>query len=412
MDTTPDNLSFEPLSEAFAADPYAAYARLRTSAGPVYFEPLDAWLLTRFEDVAFAASNPTFVRSLEPFMPAEHIAAQRKLANWHDMPNHEALIQRSMLEIDGEDHRRLRLIVFQEFTKTFVAKHRAMIQAYVSELIELALEQGEIDFISRIAEAFPGRIIGNLLGVPANDCDMLRQWSEDIVAFFDADRSDEKKIVAERATTEFYDYLRVMIREREAAPREDLLSVMVAAKNAGRMDDAELASMAILILAAGHGSTIDVLGTGMLALLQYPDQQALLRREPEHIRSAVQEMFRYESPLPFFHRYASEDTNAFGRRFAKGTKFGLLYGAANRDPAEFADPDQFNILRSPNRHVAFGRGAHLCLGNHLSRLDMEVLFLELLRRTTHIEWLESAPSYRAGLSSRGLTSLRMRLTAA
>lgn len=414
--TIPDKVSmttvFDPLSDAFAQDPYSVYAQIREAREPIYFEPMDAWLLTRYADVDAAACNPKLVRSLDSFMPAEHVAEQQRLANWQDMPNHELLVQHSMLEIDGIAHRRLRMIVFQEFTQTFVRKHRAMIQRYVDELLDVALDRREIDFVSDIAEQFPGRIIGNLLGVPDDDCNRLRQWSEDIVAFFDADRTETKKALAERATTEFFDYLRIMISDREAQPKDDLLSVMVAAKNAGRMDDAELASLAILILAAGHGSTIDVIGTGMLALLQHPEQLALLQQKPNNIHTAVQEMFRYDSPLPFFHRYASEDLMAFGGNYPKGTKFGLLYGAANRDPAQFTNPNAFDITRTPNRHIAFGRGAHLCLGNHLSRLDMEVLFLALLRRTTSIELLEPSPRFRTGLSSRGLEALRVRLVAA
>lgn len=411
MSHSGDSLRFDPLSEHFAQNPYPTYAQLRATGAPVFYEPMNAWLLASFDDVDAAARDPRLRRSLDGVMPQQTIDEQQRLGNWHDMPNHEQLIQRSMLEIDGEDHRRLRLIVFQEFTQTFVRRHRSMIQGYVDRLLDHVLEKQDIDFVSDLAEDLPGHIIGNLLGVPDAECSQLRVWSERIVAFFDADRSDAKKIQAEQATTAFFEYLKVMIKQREQAPTDDLLSVMVAAKQAGRMSDSELASLAILILAAGHGSTIDVLGTGMLALLTHPEQMALLRREPGFIHTAVQEMFRYESPLPFFHRYASEEIEGFGGHYAKGTKFGLLYGAANRDPAHFPDADAFDITRAPNRHIAFGRGAHLCLGNHLSRLDMEILFTTLLARTKSIELLDSNPRFRTGIASRGLASLNVRVTA-
>ncbi len=164
----------------------------------------------------------------------------------------------------------------------------------------------------------------------------------------------------------------------------------------------------MLILMAGHGSTIDVLGSGLHALLRFPGQRTRLRAEPGLIHSAMPEMFRFESPLPFFHRYATEETMVAGRTFPRGTKFGLLYGAANRDPAQFERANEFDIGRHPNRHLAFGGGAHFCLGNHLARLDMDVIFSTLLRRFVGIDLVEP-PLYKRGLSVRGPKSLRVAL---
>ena len=172
------------------------------------------------------------------------------------------------------------------------------------------------------------------------------------------------------------------------------------------MNEDEFISTCMLILMAGHGSTIDVLGSGLHALLRFPDQMDKLRADPGLIRTAIPEMFRYESPLPFFHRYATEETEIAGRPFPRGTKFGLLYGAANRDPAQFERADEFDIARHPNRHLAFGGGAHFCLGNHLARLDMEVIFTALLRRFSRIELAEQ-PVYKRGLSVRGPRSLAL-----
>ncbi len=177
------------------------------------------------------------------------------------------------------------------------------------------------------------------------------------------------------------------------------------------MSDQELISTSLLILAGGHGSTIDVLGTGMFALKNHPAAMQLLKDNPDLTTGAVQEMFRYESPLPFFHRYAADTIEVMGKTYPRGTKFGLLYGAANRDPDQFPSPDSFIPDRVPNRHVAFGRGAHLCLGNNLARLDMEIIFSTLLKKTTNIE-VTAPPQYRPGLSSRGLKQLQVRLTPA
>ena len=165
----------------------------------------------------------------------------------------------------------------------------------------------------------------------------------------------------------------------------------------------------MLILMAGHGSTIDVMGSGMNALLANRDQLERLRQDPGLIQTAVQEMFRYESPLPFFHRHVTDSVEVLGKTYPKGTTFGLLYGSANRDPERFPHADRFDVARAPNRHIAFGRGAHLCLGNHLSRLDMEIVFLTLLERTKNIELTTDHVKFKRSLSIRGPISLPLAL---
>ncbi len=171
----------------------------------------------------------------------------------------------------------------------------------------------------------------------------------------------------------------------------------------------EAISTAMLILMAGHGSTIDVLGTAMHALLRFPDQMERLREDPALGPSAAQEMLRFESPLPFFHRYATREVRIGGRAFPRGTRFGLLYGAANRDPAAFDAPDRFDLGRQPNRHLGFGGGPHLCLGLHLARLELDVVFTTLLRRFRAIELAGDEPRYKTGLSVRGVRALRLML---
>jgi cytochrome P450 len=197
------------------------------------------------------------------------------------------------------------------------------------------------------------------------------------------------------------------LKERESAPQDDLLTRLLEHRNAGRMTEDELIATAMLILMAGHGSTIDVLGSGMHALLKNPDEHQKLRNDPSLIKTAVQEMFRYESPLPYFHRFASEDCTVAGMDFKAGTRFGLLYGAANRDPDRFDAPDVFDINRNPNRHIAFGGGTHFCLGNHLARLDMDVIFRTLNERFGSIELVDENPEYKRGLSVRGPKSLKI-----
>ncbi|WP_306146772.1 MULTISPECIES: cytochrome P450 [unclassified Roseibium] len=402
------DFEFNPLSDAFAQDPHPFYAALRAKEGLTYFEDFDVWLAARFDDVSEIVMSEHMVRSMEHIASAEEIAKQKRDGNWHDMPHHSRFVQFSLLDSDGDVHDRLRKQVFKLFTPVMVNKLRDEIQAYVDSLVDGLADRQEIDFIEDLAAHVPGHIIGRILGVPDADCPQLRIWSENIVQYFDIDRSDKRKDLAERNTTEFYHYLSDLKRQREAAPKDDLISVMIEAQKAGHMNEDEFISTAMLILMAGHGSTIDVLGSGMHALLKFPDQMQRLRDDQSLMKTAVQEMFRYESPLPFFHRYVTQEMDVCGQRFERGTKFGVLYGSANRDPKQFPNADTFDVGRSPNWHIAFGRGAHFCLGNHLARLDMDIIFSTLLRRFSKIELAAEDVRYKRGLSVRGPEALKIR----
>lgn len=404
------HLTFDPLSAAFAQNPHKVYDSMRATGHPVYYEPENTWMITRFADVEAIALNKTMLRNPEDRRSPEEIRANKVKLNMHDMPHHERFVQISMLDSEGETHHRLRKTVFREFTPALIEKQRPAIQAFVDRLLEGSRDQDEIDFISDFAAHVPGQIIGRVLGVPEEDCSQLRTWSENIVQFWDIGRTAEKKKLAESATKEFYEYLTQILKERTSSPQDDLMTRLLEYRNSGVVSEDELISLCMLILKAGHGSTIDVLGSGMHALLQFPDQMQRLRAEPSLMKIAIQEMFRFESPLPYFHRFATEDVEVAGQSFKSGTRFGLLYGAANRDPEKFENPNVFDVGRTPNRHIAFGGGVHFCLGNHLARLDMDVIFATLLGRFQNIELLEQ-PTYKRGLSVRGPQKLRIALKA-
>lgn len=403
---------FEPLSDAFAQDPYPTYAALRDQDGPYYYEDVDTWMLTRFADVEAVAMDPTMLRSVSHLMSEQERIDQKKKMNWHDMPHHERFVQFSMLDSEGDIHNRLRKLVFREFTPASINKHRQSIQTIVNQLLDSLMDRPEIDFVEEFASHVPGHVIGHVLGVPEADRPQLRIWSEDIVQFWNIGRTEDDKRLAESATTEFYHYLQSLLAERQKAPKDDLLTRLLAEKNAGNLSEDELVSTSMLILKAGHGSTIDVLCSGMHTLLKFADQHKRLRETPSLLKTGIQEMFRFESPLPYFHRFATQDTVVAGREFKSGTRFGLLYGAANRDPARFEEPDSFDVGRSPNRHIAFGGGAHFCLGNHLARLDMDVIFTSLHDRFRSINLVDETPKYKNGLSVRGPESLLIAWTAA
>ncbi len=402
---------FDPLSAEFAADPYAVYARMRALDGLSPFPELGMLLVTRQRDVAAIVADIRLPRMPAGILDADELERRQRQDNFHDMPNHARFVQFSMLNSDGAVHDRLRRQVFRMFTPALIAGQRAAIEAYVSRLISDLAGAGEVDFVADLAVHVPGHVIGHLLGVPDADCPMLRRWSENIVQYFDVDRSAERKALAEATAAEFADYLRALKADRLRVPKDDLVTRLVEAERAGEMSEDEFISTAMLILMAGHGSTIDVLGSGMHALLCFPQEMERLRADPALMPTAVQEMFRFESPLPFFDRYAAEEVDVGGTLYPRGTRFGLLYGAANRDPDHFADPDRFDVGRTPNRHLAFGGGAHFCLGNHLARLDMDIIFSTLFRTFRRIELVE-APLYKRSLSVRGPIALKLRLEAA
>jgi len=404
-------IQFDPLSADFAQDPYPVYAAMRDSGRAVYYAGEDTWMLTRIADVEAVALDKTMLRVIDDRLGDAERRALKVKAGMHDMPYHERYVQTNMLDSEGEAHDRQRRLVFREFTPVLVERQRPMIEAYVDTLLDEVADKREIDFIGDFAAHIPGHVIGRVIGVPDQDCPQLRIWSEDVVRYYNVGRTQEQKQAAEAAVRDFCDYLNHLIDERTRRPRDDLLTRLIAYEQAGEASRDETISLAMLILMAGHGSTIDVLGSGLHALLRFPGEHRRLRADPGLTRQAVQEMFRFESPLPYFHRFATEHTTIAGQAFDAGTRFGLLYGAANRDPDRFAEPDRFDTTRTPNRHIAFGGGVHFCLGNHLSRLDMMVVFTALNTRFAAIELLED-PVYKRGLSVRGPVALKVRLEAA
>ncbi len=399
-------LDFDPLGPAFAADPHASYRRLRDLGRPYYYAPEDTWMLTRYADVRALALDETMLRSVDGLVSPEEQRALQVKAGMHDMPYHERYVQQNMLDIEGQKHDRQRKLVFRDFTPALVERQRPYIQALVDRLLGPLIETGHFDFVGDFAAHVPGHVIGHILGVPEADSPQLRRWSEHVVRYYNVGRTIEQKQQAETAVREFHAYLSGMIAERHKRPTDDLMSRLVTHEKAGRTDADETISLAMLILMAGHGSTIDVLGSGLHSLLRFPDQHERLRADPGLMRSAVHEMFRFESPLPYFHRFSTREALVAGQRFPRGTRFGLLYGAANRDPEQFENADHFDVGRQPVRHIAFGGGAHFCLGNHLARLDMEIIFTALNQRLRSIQ-LREEPTYKRGLSVRGPQALQI-----
>lgn len=401
---------FDPASPAFGRDPWPAYAALRARPGLIFWPDFGGHVATRFHDVRAIAADRRMVRNPAAFASEQECRRLQIEANFHDMPFHERFVQSSMLDIDGADHDRLRRAVFPFFTRTRLESLRGWVGDLVSDALDRVIARGRIDFIADLAAELPGQVIGRLIGTDPMLAPQMTAWSEDVVSYFDVtNRTASRKARAEDATRRFHDLLQELCAERRARPQDDLTSALIAASAEGLLSHDELISTIMQLLHAGHGSTVDAMGNGMQALLTHPGQMARLRDDPGLMPQAVQEMFRFAAPLPFFHRYASEDLTICGQDWLRGTKFGLLYAAANRDPAAFPDPDRLDIARKPNLHLAFGAGPHVCLGNNLARLSMEALFTGLLARTADIT--AAGPAiWKTGLQAHGPVSLPVSLT--
>lgn len=305
----------------------------------------------------------------------------------------------SMINLDDPAHRQRRALVSKGFTPRRVADHEPKIRRLCGELIDRAASKDRFDFVREVAAPLPMIVIGDLLGVESADHNRLLRWSEDMLGGLSASAPPEAHAASARAFAEYSDYHNTVVAERRARPlQDDLISALVYAEIDGeRLDDNALLQEALLILVGGDETTRHVISGGTYELLRNPDQHRRLRREPRRITAAVEEMLRWVTPIQTMNRTATQDVTLHGETIHAGEKVLLLYPAANRDESVFAEPHRFDVGREPNPHVAFGGyGAHFCLGASLARLELRVMFEELLRRLPNLELAsEEEPRRRA-----------------
>jgi pimeloyl-[acyl-carrier protein] synthase len=389
---------FNPMDPEFVADPYPTYRRLRTE-DPVHYNPLGFWVLTRYQDVMATLRDGRAVK--------EPIAAFVAARFGAPVP----AIGFSMLDRDPPDHTRLRGLVSKAFTPKMVERLRPDVQAIVDDLLDRVDGSGTMDLIEQFAYPLPVTVICRMLGVPVKDHERFKQWGLDIARGLDAIMLPPDSEVARRSMASRHaitDYFRELIAERRATPRADLLTDLIAAEEAGdRLSEQELLATCILLLIAGHETTVNLIGNGTLALLRHPDQLRLLRERPELIGTAVEELLRFDGPVQRTARIPSEDITIDGRTIPKGELVMPFIGAADRDPAQFPDPDRLDITRADNRHVAFGLGIHFCLGAPLARVEGQIAINTLLARMPRLALATDRPAFRQSLTLRGLESLRV-----
>ena len=395
---------FDP---ALRSDPYPAYARLRRDA-PVCETPWGGWLISRYADCVALLKNPR--ASSDPGQSnAYKKAVERGLID----PGEALGRTPPFLITDPPDHTRLRALVSTAFTPKVIEGLRSRMQRIVDELLDRAAERGDTELIEEIAYPLPVRVICELLGVPPEDHETFKEWSRLLSRSMDPEPLLPPDVVAgrRRAGNAFTQYFGDLISQRRRAARPDLISSLIEAEDAGdKLTEDELLSTCILLLAAGHETTVSLIGNGVLALIRHPDAFRRLRDDPALARSAVKEFLRYDAPVHFAFRTAKDAIELGVHRIAKGSQLLLLLASANRDADQFPDPDRLDIARADNHHLAFGFGAHFCIGAPLARLEGEVFFRSLAQRFNQVELLAETPQYKPNIVNRGLASLPVRIT--
>jgi cytochrome P450 len=389
--------AFNPMDPEVLADPYPTYHRLRDE-DPVHHSPMDFWVLTRYEDVAAVLRDPRFIK--EPLVSM--VAARFGVS----VPPGVGL---SMLDRDPPDHTRLRSLVSKAFTPRVVEGLRPRIQKMVDELITRAEAVGTMDLIEEFAYPIPVNVICEMLGVPVEDHERFKGWSLDIARGLDSVWLPPESEIPKRSGAARHaigDYMRGLIAERRASPRGDLLSALIAAEEAGdKLSEDELIATCILLLIAGHETTVNLIGNGTLALLRHPEELRRLRETPGLITSAVEELLRYDGPVQRTARITSTAVTLGGRTIPKGEMVMPFIGAADRDPSQFPDPDRLDLGRADNRHIAFGWGIHFCLGAPLARVEGQIAIDTLVQRLPRLALVNDEPEHRQSLTIRGLKAL-------
>ena len=389
---------FDP---AFKADPYPTYARLR-STDPIHRTALPdgrgVWLITRYEDVFAVLKDGRFVKDWRKAMTPE------QLAQIPPIPDVLKPLSSNMLDTDPPDHERLRALVSKAFTPRLIERMRGRVQAIADSLLDAVEDQRRMDLIDDYAFPLPITVIAELLGVPAEDRNSFREWSDAAVSGDSSQDYVEKVLIPNMHA--FLDYLRAMFDEKRENPREDLISALVQAEKAGdKLSEDELLGMVFLLLVAGHETTVNLIGNGMLALLQHPDQLQRLREDPALIKPAIEELLRYDGPVEAAtERFASEDVPIGETVIPRGEMVLVVLAGADHDPERFPDPDALDITRADNKHLAFGKGIHHCLGAPLARMEGQIAISTLLGRMPNLRLKDSPESlvWRQGLILRGL----------
>jgi len=368
-----EGLDFRPDdSEWYLGDPHVAYRRLRRDAPVYWYEPDRFWFLSKHADVFAVSKDPALFCSGRGFRIHDELRTGRGIEG----------IPPSILGMDPPDHTRYRGLVNRFFTPRSVSRLEQRIREITRESLDRVETGKVVDFVQLVSVPLPVLVIAELLGVPLEDQQQFKDWSDDLIAANDGD------LQAMGRVGELFAYMIAQALERRRSPREDLLSVVATGEPNGRLlDEPELGIFAVALLGAGNETTRNAISGGAIALMEHPDQRAALAEDPSLIANAVEEMVRWVSPIKSFARTATRDTEIRGRKISKGDFVVLSYASANRDEEiHGATAEEFDVRRTAaTPHLGFGVGQHFCLGAHLARLEIKTLFEELLTRFPHFE---------------------------
>jgi pimeloyl-[acyl-carrier protein] synthase len=385
------------------ADPYPLYHQLR-AMDPVYWsESFNAWIVTSF-DAVVAGLNDLRLSS-------DRSGLFEEMAGSEELEPFFSFLANRMVLTDPPKHTRLRGLVSKAFTPHVVEAMRPHIQQLVDGFLDAVEGNGGMDLVHDLAFSLPATVILEMLGLPPRDLDVLKKWSDDFIVFFSTHPAKitlEQYRAALQSTRHMVDYFRAALPRIRASSRPCLLGTMEQAEHEGdRLSEEELFASANLFLVAGHETTTNLIGNGMLALLTHPDQLQRLESDPSLIPGAVEEFLRHDSPVQFTNRIALEDVALGDKTIRRGQLVFLFLAAANRDPAHFPDPDRLDVTRAVHKHVAFGLGHHFCLGAPLARLEAQLAFATILRRLPRLRLATDKRVYRDNFNLRGLQSLRV-----
>jgi cytochrome P450 len=385
------------------ADPYPAFAAARAQAPVQWHEGLQLWLAFTHAEANAVLRDRRLGRIWRDKEPAERFG------------QFNLIHRNAILEMEPPEHTRLRRLISAAFARGHVERLRPWVQQLADRLVDELIERSggsePVDVLTGMAEQLPVEVIAQLLGVPEADKPLLRPWSNAIVKMYEYGRPPAVEDAAEQAAAEFVEYLRGLAAARRTNLGEDLLSHLVSTRDADgdKLTEDELVTTCVLLLIAGHEATVYVSGYGLLALLVHPDQLQRLRVDADQLPTAIEELMRFDSPLQLFERTATEDVEIGGITVERGQKIAALLGAANHDPAVFADPETLDVGRTDNPHISFGAGIHFCIGAPLARVELQASFGALLGRTSRLE-LGRPARRRPEFVIRGLAELPVVLT--
>ncbi len=394
-------LKFNPYHPAFQANPYPIYHHLR-SVEPIHQSFKGMWVLTRYADAKAVLRDPRFCVDKMP----NNVKHKGHDLNQKDFNTLAQAIDKWLIFLDPPEHTRLRGLISKAFSSTSVKFLRPQIQQITDELISKVRHRGSMDIISDFACPLPCNVIAAILGIPVEDWFKLYHWSDELSNILDPLRSLEDYEQMNKVALEFTDYFKSLIAQRQKSPQQDLLSALIAVKEQNnKLSEEEIISVCMLLFFAGEETTVNLIGNGMLALLRHPIQMQQIKTQPMLIQSAVEEILRYDSPIQITTRVATEDVDLDGVTIRVGEKALLCLGAANRDPAQFPDPDSFDIRRANNSHLAFADGIHYCLGVALARIEAEIAINTLVQQLPDLKLSPDKLEWRNKVSVRSLKAL-------